>query len=279
MRSLHAVYFADGRGGAEWRRMARVLEHSARKRCSSTNWTIDVRELDPCTVKRADKPHDPRTYAVNTYKLAAWRAIVDDAHDGDELVLIDTDTMILAPLDPAFDDAAHCVDTRTVAALHAMPIADRLQFPGDSRSYDVAFTWKTNTTTLALNGGVVFVRVNARSRALMRAWCDRNDALFANPVEHARYHPRYGGINQAALGSMLERGETAGARVAFLDCRVWNACYGPLWQTAQNGARVLHCKSTLRRALFANGYGTPDVRALADRWRRADAAAARSVQP
>lgn len=230
MRELHSVYFAaaDGRG-ERWRRMARVLEHSAR--VAMPDWLVSVRRLPTPPASS-----QPASFVSNTHKLDEWDRIVAEAADGTELVLIDTDTMLLASLDPAFADPC-----------------------------DIALTRKSNTTRFRLNGGVVVVRVNATSRRFMRAWRDRNREFFADEQRRAPYLATFGGINQSALGSLLE--EQHGTSIRYLDCAIYNACYEPLWQrAAQAGARVVHFKSHLRQALF--GSAGARYFSLISRWKR-----------
>lgn len=239
IRELHSVFFAaaDGRGD-RWRRMARVLDHSAR--AAMPDWSVSVRMHTPPALSGQSA-----SFVSNTHKLDEWERVIAEAPDGAEIVLIDTDTMILGPLDAAFD--------------------------GDD---DVRFTRKYNTARFVLNGGVVVVRVNERSRAFMRAWRERNAEFFGDELARAKWIATYGGLNQSALGSLLE--EKHDAKVGFLDCAEWNACYEPLWQRAASiGAKVVHFKSHLRQALFsgqnARYFG------LISRWKRFERDALRNA--
>jgi hypothetical protein len=82
------------------------------------------------------------------------------------------------------------------------------------------------------------------------------------------WEKKYGGINQAALGSMMDRGELHGARIAWVDAARWNACYDPLWKGWRTAA-VVHCKSTLRSELFGHARQYPE---LVREWRTHEAA-------
>jgi hypothetical protein len=238
MRRLHCNYFAPTHdNGYIWPRLARVLEASAREHCP--DWAIDVRTIPlpgPCPLGR-------RSFSANTAKLEEWVRVVCDSPDGDELLLIDADTMITRPLDDAF-----------------------------AEPFDVAFTRKSNTRHLPINAGVVFVRVNDRSREFFRLWQRVNRHFFESPALHKPWELRFGGINQAALGKILTD-ESYAAQLHYLDCTEWNACYEPLWRTAIERARIVHYKSFLRMALFRAVVGKR-YPALVTLWRNYDKAEA-----
>lgn len=235
MKRLHCVYFDQG--DSRWRRMARVLEYSAQKH--NPDWAVSVERLATPSLVRGMRS----SFAANTDKLHEWGRIITTATDGDEVCLIDADTLVRDSLDDAF----------------ALP-------------FDVAFTKKDGTNRNPINGGVVFVRVNERSKEFFFGWLAVNDRFYQNPTEHRKWEARYGGINQAALGYLLENGMLPGSpTIAFLPCQQWNNCYPPLWQTPI-GARVFHYKSALRRALFigrSHGY----LGALVALWKRYEAEA------
>lgn len=235
-RTAIASYFvAAPHGSDRWERMARVLLASARDHlpgweCRAVR--LEAPELPPVRAKLTPA----MSWIHNTHKLHHWRDVVHALEDGIGLLLIDADTMIRRTLDPVW---AH--------------------------PFDVAVTIKGNRPRMMpLNGGVVFVRIGDAARAFFDRWVEVNDRLYQDPVEHARYHDTWGGINQSALGAMLgdelrvvdAPGEcmvSEGVRIRRLDCREWNACYDPLWATAPDHARIVHYKSNLRRLIFQGG--------------------------
>lgn len=233
MKRIESVYFALKRGlrayDDRYVRMARVLERSARMHCPG--WEVNVREIDAPLAARYGNRGGRNGLATNTDKLREWGRIVDEAPDGDTIALLDSDMMALGTIDGAF----------------ATP-------------FDVACTDKQHCQKLPFNGGAVFVRVNERSRAFMRTWVEVNDRLFANPEEHAPYRGRFGGMNQAALGYMLER-MTIDVAFRWLPCATWNCCDEVLWR-AWRGARLVHIKSGLRRAIFNGSVYRPHLAEL-----------------
>ncbi len=241
-RELHAVFFGsrDGRGD-RWNRMGAVLDWSARQ--AMPDWLVSVRRFTqpPTSAESA-------SFVDNTHKLEEWTRIVEASADGTELVLIDADTMVLGPLDAMFSDG----------------------------SPDVQVTRKYNTQRFIFNGGVVAIRSSEDSRAFMRTWRDRNEEFFRNPAQRAPYLLTFGGINQSALGSLLEEPRW-NKLVGMLDCQRWNACYEPLWQRAEaTHAAVVHFKSHLRRELF--GSRTGKYFSLIAKWEKFEREA-RSAQP
>ncbi len=211
MRLARSVFFCEpGPHGDMYRRLARVHEYTAKKHCAG--WDVSVDEIpDP-----GRGPIEARqSFVWNTEKLREWRAFVLTADDGDELLLADADTAVLRPLDPVWD-----------------------------HSFDVAYTVRERG--LPLNGGIVFVRVSAASRQFFDAWWDANLLLFNDPVEHAPWRSKYAGMNQASFGYVLEKVDHD-AKLIKLPCQEWNCVQ---WTGFDQGTRVLHVKSGLRRATF-----------------------------
>lgn len=242
---LESVWFhaPDGPHPEAWYgRHARVLEYSARK--NSPGWTVNVQKIGtprPRTVAR--RGGSTAGYVYNTWKLEHWLLAVENAAEGELMLLIDADTMVLRPLD----------------AIQDIP-------------FDVAITEKRGITRLPLNGGVLFLRVNARSRAFMRAYWDWNLRLLGNSVLHNRYWATYAGMNQAALGALLENGGGELAHVAEIPCREWNL-ESATWETfsTENPPRIVHVKGAMRRGLMhpeKNPLNTTSRRAIGDVWLR-----------
>ena len=229
MTRLLSCYFG---GSLDWERLARVLAFSARRHC--VGWEIDVRRI----------PAPPATHSLsankngNTHKLDWWAEQVESAEDGSQLLLIDTDTMVLGPLDDAWSD-----------------------------DFDFAYTVKGGQ--FPLNAGVVFLRVSDRVRAFMRLWRDENRKMFKDPAYHHPWYRRFGGLNQAALGKMLTESVAAsmGVKIGRLPCAVWN-CENATWADFKSGAtRIVHLKNGLRLAALATGAGSTKLMPLVRIWR------------
>jgi hypothetical protein len=194
-----------------YRRLAAVLEHTAKKHLPS--WDVRVEEVRPQVY---DSAMGNLSHGWNTQKLVWWRDQIVNAPDGARVLLIDGDTAILRPLDPAWE-----------------------------QRFDVAYTVRPRG--LPLNGGVMFVRVSNRTRHFMSLWAEHNLRFIGDAVAHEPWRTKYAGINQSALGYVLER-EDHGCHIVQLQCREWNACSPDLFSPSIS--RVLHVKSGFRRAIF-----------------------------
>lgn len=214
---LRACYFG---GSLEWERLARVLEFSARRHC--VGWDISIQRI-PATVR----PVGSSTVKFNnTHKLDWWVGQVDAAADGDCVLLIDTDTMILGPLEDAW-----------------------------SEDFDFGYTVKEGR--FPFNAGVIFLRVSWHTRQFMRVWREENRRMFTRRDYHQPWFRKYGGMNQSALGKLLteDAPNSVGVHVARLPCEVWN-CENETWAAFDPATtRIVHLKDGLR--LAALGAGDP----------------------
>lgn len=212
-RVLYACVFT-GRETGSFPRMARVLEHSARQQC--LGWTINIEHL---AFDGRVPPSGMLVHAHNTQKLERWVSVTEAWPDGTELLLLDSDTCILHPLDDVW-----------------------------ARPFDLAYTVKTDP--FPFNLGVMFLRLSPAVRRFLQAWVAANGALFAEPGDGRPWRRRYGGINQAAFGSLREQGALAALDVLELPCAEWN-CEESGWPSFdRDRTRIVHVKGELRRQVF-----------------------------
>lgn len=237
---LVACYFTSPMAATFWQRLARVLDYTAGVHCPA--WDRRVEPIDRPS-ERTDV--GIASHIENTHKLAWWHARVQESADGDRLLLIDADTAIIRPLDSIWD-----------------------------HPFDVAYT--TKTAKIPLNGGVVFLRISARTRAFMRAWVERNAALLTMPKKPWRQ--QFGGVNQASLAAVLADTEQHDLVVERLPCLEWN-CEDSSWAAFDPAiTRILHVKSSLRRAClmpYTTEKGVERAKAV---WKQLDVAASRAVR-
>lgn len=235
---LEACYFEAA--PSTFGRMARVLEATARRHCPG--WRVNVRSIVP--PRRVSALGIP-SHAHNTQKLEEWARLIAEALDGERVLLIDADTAILRPLDDVW-----------------------------AMDFDLAYTVRPEGSTFPFNGGVVFVRVNARTRQFMERWRALNaEFLATNDGTHRAWRVKFGGINQASFGSLLEAGAGAELSIQPLPCAEWN-CEDETWHAHDTDVtRILHIKGALRRTLFLKGQGpTPRaVERMANLWRDLEA--------
>lgn len=229
---LVSPWFGDN---PQFTRLAQVLEFTARRHCPG--WSVEVYRIEPVPRR---SPLGVASHAFNTMKMDAWRDAIAASQDGDQVLLIDADTMILRPLD------------------------DVWEWP-----FDIAYTVK-QAQIFPFNSGVVFVRVTPAARAFVDAWQVENARLLDAPAEHQRWRSRYGGCNQAALGAMLESGmiDRLGLQMLKIPCAEWN-CEDSSWTRFDpERTRIVHIKSALRRAVFGIGPNTSRLRPLVGIWRQ-----------
>jgi hypothetical protein len=238
---LVAVAFAKAGSRDQYARMARVLADTARRHCP--DWSIEIALTGPVRPTHVDA-----AYAYNTAKLAHWADVVDAAADGDRLLLIDADTLVLRPLDDVW-----------------------------ARPFDVAYTVRP-PGRFPLNAGVVFVRASERARRFLRAWQAENARMLRERLYHQVWRRQYGGLNQAALGALLHAGGVPGCTLTQLPCAEWN-CEDSTWAAYDRTVtRILHVKSLLRRALFLGAVHGPALRPLVHLWRESERAALSSSE-
>lgn len=232
---LVSVYFG---GNAQYPRMARVLEHTARKYCPG--WDVAVAEVHTKELRSA---LGNISHARNAEKAVEWERIVRESEDGTRLLLVDADTFVTGNLDPLW---AH--------------------------EFDVMIT--TKQSRFPFNSGVVGVRVSDRARRFFDEWTREALRFLRLSAEHGEWRRKFGGLHQAALGALLEGGqeERLGLTVARLPCEEWN-CEDYCWDKFDpSRTKIVHVKSALRLAVFHLGAGAAmrHTRTLADLWRAAE---------
>jgi len=233
-----SCYFAARGGGDHWRRMASVLRSTASDYCPG--WDQDIREMAAPTAVGGKRAGD----TANSAKLSHWTDAVMAAADGQRILLIDTDTAIVRSLDSIWD-----------------------------RSFDLAYTTKRDT--FPFNAGVIFLRVSATTRAFMAAWLAENQRLYRDPAAHNRCRMKHGGMNQAALGSLMDQGAAAWRALDVLElpCTEWN-CEDSAWAHFDPArTRILHVKGSFRFELLGPSMMRNSARRpAAEFWRSRDRA-------
>lgn len=234
---LESCYFGPV-PSAQWVRLSRALRLSAQQHCPG--WQVSVEAMTPGP--RASSLGIP-SHAENSQKLDRWHEIVLAAPDGERLLLIDADTLILRPLDDVWD-----------------------------APFDLAYT--TRLSMFPLNAGVVFLRVSPGVRAFMTAWREENLRLLTDPKPVlSSWRRKYGGVNQASLARQLQTAH--GLAIRELPCLEWN-CEDTSWaQFDPAVTRIVHIKGALRKIVMQRQHPTPELTPLLAAWKQVDAAAGR----
>lgn len=214
----------------DYDRLARVLEHTARHHCP--NWAVNVYRIDPTPLKAHRRAQN--SHIANTQKMESWNDVIQAAPDGDRILLIDADTFFTNPIDDIWD-----------------------------RGFDLAYTNKDSR--FPFNSGVIFVRVSPRTKRFFADWAEVNRNMLIDADRHLPWRAKFGGINQAAFGQMLETNH--GLDMLTLPCQEWN-CEDSAWADFDPATtRIVHVKSALRAAVFGNYKRRPGVARLADLWK------------
>jgi len=209
---LITVYFDPGKDGrADFNRLLNAYRASA----GTHGVTVEVVECP-----RVALSGNVRWAEDNTVKLRVWQQIVEQATG--PTIITDADMLMLnGDLASAFYEP-----------------------------FDVGFTWRSRPegAKLPINGGVFFFRPSEQTTAFMRQWVEVNERMYVDKPFHLTWKKKYQGINQSALGYMLETGGH-GCKIARMPCATWNALDED-WPRVQHPgeARFLHIKGILRKA-------------------------------
>jgi len=246
VRRLLSCFFQVSRGRGvpaadeTWKRLASVLRFSAARHCPG--WSVEVEEIAP-----PEPSQRTYHYVANTHKLDWWVARVLVAPTGDEIALLDADAMVLRNLDDVWGQA-----------------------------FDFAYTVKDpagNPNALPFNAGAIFLKVTPAVQSFMTLWRDENRRMLEGPNLHRPWAKKYGGINQSALGMLLEQGRVP-LDLCRLSCQEWN-CEDSSWARYEPGrTRVVHVKSALRRSILDPRVSALRLRHLANLWRQLEREAA-----
>jgi hypothetical protein len=211
-----AVQFDYPGAQSKYDTLARVLEHSVKKNCPSANFVL-------LRIPAPELKGLKRCFDSNTIKLWHWQDQLNC--DDEQVVFIDCDMIVLHDIACAFDDSGFDIGITTRANGHRLTGGQ-----------------------LPINGGVIFIRNNAEGKAWVKLFQEINQYFFENPVQHQPWRDRYGGMNQAAMGYILEK-KTFSARIKKFPCTTWNSCK-PEWQFINDETKIVHIKSDVRRAVF-----------------------------
>jgi hypothetical protein len=203
-----ATVVFDYRDLTRYERLFLAWEASVRE--SNPDATIDVLRIPVPEITGEHKA----SFVSNTAKFQAWREYLDGVDE--PVILMDCDMIVRRDLSDAFDG-----------------------------TFDIGLT-KTGRDSPPYNGGVVFVAPTKEARDFIKLWDKVNTELYTDPQEHAKWWHWYKGMNQAALGKILESIDH-GARIKNFPCREWNSCDYDWGRSNPDVVRVIHIKSGLRK--------------------------------
>lgn len=216
-------------GDETYIKLAKVMEYSVQK--NSPNTPLEMTHIKAPQLMSAKKAFDS-----NHHKFSEWVKAMDRTND--DVILIDSDMLILRDLSDAFNDDFDI-------GITALPGFEKFL-----KEAPVVRPGKTDgqQDRLPYNGGVVFVRNNDAARGFIHKWGEIDHRMYKeDKALHTRYRLKYAGMNQASLGWMMENYK--GVKIKFFDCREWNWCRDkwPWPSHGEPGPRILHIKSRTRK--------------------------------
>ncbi len=163
----------------------------------------------------------------NTVKLEKYCEYVQGSDD--DLILADCDMLCVGDAERAFRDY----------------------------DFDIAITVKgyNHKSKSRINGGIIFVRNSPGAKAWIKEFTEVNRKMYEDKKFHDIWMKKYFGMNQAALGYMMEEGDKYNkAETIELPTVIWNNC-DPDWGNIREDTVFIHIKSSLRTAVFSyKGY-------------------------
>ncbi len=176
----------------------------------------------------------------NHYKFKSWVEAVE-RYQGENIILMDADTLILKDIRPAFD---RC-------------------------NADIILTEKPGMRP-RINAGVVFVRCNEGTLGFFRHWLELDAALFDDPALRREAEALHFGQNQASLALMMRDNPDYADMIGYLHCQEWN-CENVMWKHFDANTRVLHVKNGLRHTVLNRKhdrrlYREPTAEQLVTAW-------------
>ena len=212
------------KGGPDYLKLLKVFEKSVQTHMPEVAFDKIMIEA-PTPV-----PGKEYNFKYNTIKLRHWVDYLRGATDN--IIFADCDMMAIQSAEHAFD----------------VP-------------FDIAFTARTHTTRIPMNGGILMARPTSGSISFFEEMLKANDRMFYDDLKfHNEWRRKYAGMNQAAFGYTYEKGSHRAIVHRYLT-RQWNAVDCD-WSSIQDDTVFIHYKSKLRKLILAkkipcDGYKVP----------------------
>jgi hypothetical protein len=165
----------------------------------------------------------------NSFKLAKWVEFLEGCEDN--VIFADCDMLMVSSAKRAFE-----------------------------HEFDIAYTRRSRSVHIPINCGIIMVRPNERSRAFFREWLRINDLMYEDASFHKPWRDKYHGINQAAFGYMLEKGNHEASLYVY-ETRDWNAVDCD-WPYINDNTVFVHIKGALRDVIYGASPRGPKAKAM-----------------
>lgn len=239
---LESILFG---GMSSYKRMARVFAYSVEKNSPKTPLTIHHLQSDEKKYlkygnqkkhSRISNPYVKSNYVNNTMKTIGHNRIVQSIPDDEVVALMDSDMLVLHDLSSIEDMV-----------------------------FDLIYTTRPPGSKFPINSGVIFLRGSQRVRDWYSAWESKVREFVADRNWLKQEH-KYGGINQSALGWMLEQEHKL--NIQTLPCSIWN-CENESWKLFSDKTKIVHVLGGLRSHVCHNHpVVAPEVKPLAAIWKK-----------
>lgn len=198
-------------GDPVFTRMANVLEYSVR-----------VNMPEAIFIRIDAPPHEhikgiPTHCPANAHKKKYWADVVHE-HPGEQIALLDCDTLLLNDISSVFDEY----------------------------DFDLAYTVRNHR--VRINAGVMFVNSTHAARRFFDKW-SYTQQVFLSEEERPKLTARlrkYAGLDQAAFASALEAVDFE-FKTVELPCEIYNSVDQTWHCFDEKTTKILHVKGKLRR--------------------------------
>lgn len=208
-----------------WARLLNVFEKSVAQNMPGVNFEVKRIKAPIRVMGRS------ACMTYNTVKLGLWNDYIQEAEE--DTILMDADMMCMGNVGNLF-----------------------------KQDFDVALTFTRNSKP-PLNAGVVFVKPTEKARKFINDWNMVNRRMYYQPSYHQQYVGKYLGMNQAALGAMIEDGKCED--VLQLPTKKWNAVDCD-WRDVDQETVFVHIKGVLRNAVMQNVEPAGELSELMKQW-------------
>lgn len=196
---IYGITFGDN-----FARLTRAFVNSIKE---NTDYPVDIIQSD-LMIAPEDKS---QSHYNNLRKLEFWKEIALNATE--DILLLDTDMIILKPFDEIFD-----IKT------------------------DIAIT--TRNHPIRYNGGFVYLKNTDNSKEFMKAWYKKSKQLFDFP--QPELVKVFKGLTQSGLAVIHAHSDFTNL-ITELPCNVYNLAATD-WPEYSDKTKVIHIKDNLRKA-------------------------------
>jgi hypothetical protein len=163
----------------------------------------------------------PLNFNYNDVKLKIWVDYLEKFNEN--LIFADCDMICVRPAYHAFD-----------------------------KEFDVAFTARTTTNRIPMNGGIMFARPTEAAKKFFREMLETNHKMLKDVMFHQKWRKLYAGMNQAAFGCVYEKYKKSDEiKIHKYKTIEWNAVDCD-WSKIDDSTVFIHYKSKLRKLVLAN---------------------------